>query len=658
MKKKYLFWALLFTLTAQIQPELFSMAPQEMNIIKNNKVGEGSFDYTNKKLSEILAEASVDKKNGLKIMTMVKELKDYLLQLNLNDTVIELIHYTTETLNSIKKSFLEQQKNRATVIKLFDTTIKTLHAKLNSTCSKDNRSNNNNNNISTHIKHSQKRKLNQLTPTHNSTENSILLEKLYPSPVKKLRVEDDKNEDENSKKRKLSRFLDKTSNTAENYDRFDALETDHLPCFKKSCLEPNLDINETQSPLSRKLWGNSPLNKRNEICREIDRYRTCLELVGVTSDRDRATIAIDEKMPTTPLIACLKLRNLEDVCMLIDAGVDCSMQDKNGEIPIAVALKSFMNWNEELGLVAFKIINKIEITRSVAEKAIEVILTQWHHSGEYYLSPKCPHVSRIIFFSILAKMDKNNIRFRNTDLIYKAIETNGHACIEHIIKRFDADVDFNGLTRRIGNDDKKLLFYMIQEELTYMIKPLIKSGKFCLDIEDGNGDFPITYFLENLPAIRRCTSDQVLNEAIDLLIDKTVINKKDRSGNTLFHKMVLHIDHLSNYFKDWDKLFHKLIALGADFNIQNNNGETPLHALNFNVKTDEKLKDKKFRSRFINILTILCEKTDDRLGDIFGKSAKTVKCSLWTKIFFQGNDYQTYEKQQQLDKSHFEILDN
>lgn len=658
MNKRHLLLGLLFITTA-LSLNVSAMLPQENQATSNLSHNENSveYDYVNTKLTKILAEVSENKKNGPKILPQVRELKDHLLALTLDDTTRELIAYVIDSLNDMQSSFLEKQSGRVTVINYFKTTIKALTAKVASARNSNNKNNNNNlSSASAPIK----RKIAGLLPQNDALSQSHFVLDVEPQ-LKKIRIEDSGNEQyvspellfqnksnnalgkdikcvKNSKKRKRSSSFIEVSNTTDASDNAEK----HIPIVKKSCFELSPAVYEKQSPLSKKLWGRLAEDEKQRIRSDIDRYRSFFG--SIHNDECRANIAIDEKMPVTPLIAALKLSNATDVLMLVDAGVDCNMQ-VGGEVPIILAIQCFMKSSSELDRVFLKMFDKVEMNSVLAENLISSILTAWKCIGDVYLSY---HASAKALLCILERMRNENIQLKNVNLIYQAIETNSPTCLEYILKHCDDSINFDNISRPVEQVEMKLVFEMLHDRRISMLKVLLKSGKFTPRVQKQDGSFFHSEIF--LQKDRFWRSD--LFEIIDLIIDLSDINKQDSFGYTLFHMMALHMPYLSS-LKDWDKLYYKLIINGANPNIETNTGLTPLALLNPNSQINEKIKNKEFLLRFNKILHFLSQKA------VINKSGKDLMATLWSKLCFQSEGYQEYETQSQpLDSSHFEILDN
>lgn len=606
MKKQYLFLGLLFTLTLQVQSNIFGMLPEENKLSSESRpeVTMSDHDYVSKQLGIISAEAAQEKKNGPTIISALTNLKEYLL-FSISDRTSEiyeeLLQYVVKSLLAIKENHLEKQNNRIMVIKSFNATIKSLNEKLKQNKNQNINKNKNNNN--------------------GASQNASKLPVLLPiknMPARMSHVPQARHVPQNIN------FIGNNNNNNNN---------DHDVLM--STEDSYFDFNINQSELSRKLWGNLALHKRDELRKKMYTYRSILNINR--NDEGNLAISVDEKMPMTPLIASIMLSNTDDVCMLIDAGVDCQMPAGNGEMPIVLATECFMNWSQNLERVFFKLFEKTRMNSLIAEQIIKKILIRWRSVGDSYLNPhdlnnRPPHASRTIFLFILEHMRKNNIRFNNTELIYPAIETIAPVCLEYIVERFDENVDFCTIGRRVGNIQKQLLVECIDQDVTFcMIKPLLKSGKFNKAYSI-NG---IDHILKNLPKLKSATFPETLYEVIDALLIKEEVSKTYDNGDTLFHKMILNIKNLSDCFKGsgkyhWNDLIFKLIDLGANPSAQNKLGETPLHKLLIVSGPIEKKfnEDADFRIRFKSILGMLFEKTDDRLTDVFKNSAKSVKATL------------------------------
>ena len=249
-------------------------------------------------------------------------------------------------------------------------------------------------------------------------------------------------------------------------------------------------------------------------------------------------------------------------CLIEEQGLDINTLDQHSSSPAHYAFKLFQSGTD------------IDILRYLINQP-NININQLDSNGYTVLHYACQHHHLIpldVFKTILDELTADPT-LQTTDLRYTPL----HVLFTNLDNGYDLPT-FEYLCSHprvnINQEDesgKTPLYYLCNQRCSLphplsLLKCVLENGADVdMDANDDD-DTPLHLFL------RSCQTDNDIGMIKDLLSQPGIgVNKQNHNGDTQLHDFCLGFDYLS---------FRKvqcLVELGANFNIQNENQNTPLH---------------------------------------------------------------------------------
>lgn len=337
----------------------------------------------------------------------------------------------------------------------------------------------------------------------------------------------------------------------------------------------------------------------------------------------------------SPLMLAVMAKNIDMIKLLLEKGADPNYKNHNGNSAISLALE--IKNNEIISLFSAKISQKSfsikALNRAISSKKVDIAkrmidsginINQASKEGKYPLEAAIDYnqgsnSQKVLVKYLIDKGANTNQLFDNNKYppLYRMIySTKGTELITYAIKhgaKLDYQDEFGtnllGIAFNGGNRLDKVKFFVEQD------LPLHKAM-------NDKGEIPLH---------RAITYNQP--ELISLIINKMIehkqqryLNSQDNDGQTPLHLSVQ---------KNNEKLVHRLLTLGVDTTLVNNEQLGALQAISYaNSKTIlALLETAKSKSQQISIDTAYCQIYVAQEGD----KTKQPHCARSAEYFLQKN---------------------